>query len=75
MRKRARVVVRWACDGGTASVEVTDDGVGFEPSSSGRPDSFGLLGMRERAASIGARLEISSRPGGGTTIRADLNPR
>ena len=70
-----RVVVRWACDGGTASVEVTDDGVGFEPSSSGRPDSFGLLGMRERAASIGARLEISSRPGGGTTIRADLNPR
>jgi len=69
-----RLVVRWACDGATASVEVTDDGVGFTPEESGRPDSFGLLGMRERAAGIGAHLDISSQPGGGTTIRAVLLP-
>jgi len=48
--------------------------VGFAPNAAG-PDSFGLLGMRERAASIGARLEISSKPGGGTTIRAVMPPR
>jgi signal transduction histidine kinase len=72
--KAKRVVVRWECDGRSSSVEITDDGVGFAPNAAG-PDSFGLLGMRERAASIGARLEISSKPGGGTTIRAVMPPR
>ena len=46
-------------------IEVTDNGGGItEPS----PDGFGLVGMRERAAGIGGRLQVVSAPGRGTTI-------
>ena len=46
-----------------------DDGVGFEPANSaaGR-HGFGLVGMQERAALVGASLEIESTPGHGATI-------
>ncbi len=49
---------------------VEDDGVGFEPGgASGAGDQgFGLLGMQERAALIGATLQIESSAGSGTTI-------
>jgi len=55
---------------------VEDDGVGFEVSektegtvSSARgPGGFGLLGMQERAALVGATIEIESAAGKGTTI-------
>ena len=54
-----------------ARLVVADDGRGFSPSSlQARPDGggFGLLGMRERAALIGGRTEVASRPGGGTQV-------
>jgi signal transduction histidine kinase len=48
-------------------VEVSDDGVGFNP---GQPNKrYGLQSMRERAAGIGGRLEINSQPGQGACIR------
>ena len=53
---------------------VADDGVGFPAGRAGRLDSYGILGMRERAASIGASLEISSEVGIGTTVRAEIRP-
>jgi PAS domain S-box-containing protein len=48
---------------------VEDDGVGFEQAEddSGR-SGFGLVGMQERATLVGARLEIESTPGKGTTV-------
>jgi PAS domain S-box-containing protein len=46
-----------------------DDGVGFEPvERTGPPGGFGLVGMQERAALVGASLEIDSTPGKGTSI-------
>jgi signal transduction histidine kinase len=51
-------------------VTVRDDGTGFEPSSGRR--GFGIVGMRERVALVNGRLEIESRPGRGTTVRAEL---
>jgi PAS domain S-box-containing protein len=45
---------------------VEDDGVGFDPTANS--EGFGLLGMQERAALVGATLEIESEPGRGTTI-------
>jgi PAS domain S-box-containing protein len=51
------------------SLIVEDDGVGFDLAAieaEGR--GFGLLGMQERAAMVGATLEIESAPGEGTTI-------
>ncbi len=57
---------------GEALLEVTDDGCGFAKGSAGRLDSYGLVGMRERADAIGAALEIDTAPGRGTTIRCHL---
>jgi PAS domain S-box-containing protein len=51
------------------SLIVEDDGVGFEAvgaETSGQ--GFGLLGMQERAALVGATIQIESTPGRGTTI-------
>ncbi len=62
----------WINDGARALLEITDNGRGFEMGQSGRIDSYGLMGMRERASSIGALLEIDSSPGNGTTIRCSL---
>ena len=64
--------VRWRCDGESAALEVADDGQGFPEGRAGRLDSYGLMGMRERAASIGATLEIHSEEGRGTVVRCFL---
>lgn len=53
-------------------LEVEDDGVGFDPQTSG-PDHYGLDNMRERVEGVGGRWELSSAPGQGTRIRVVLN--
>jgi signal transduction histidine kinase len=52
------------------SVEVSDDGVGFDPEHRGA--GFGLIGMRERVELAGGRIEIDSAPGAGTAVRVSL---
>ncbi len=47
---------------------IRDNGSGFDPEQASKPASLGLLSMRERAAAIGATLEIASRPGAGTAV-------
>jgi two-component system, NarL family, sensor histidine kinase UhpB len=48
---------------------VEDDGVGFDLATEGTAgQGFGLLGMQERAALVGASLQIESAAGKGTTI-------
>lgn len=56
----------------TLSLEVIDDGVGFNPTStpSRRPRTLGLLGMRERLAMINGTLTIESVLGEGTRVLA-----
>jgi len=53
-------------------LEVTDDGVGFtvpkSPTDFAPSGHFGLLGIRERADLIGARLELQSEQGSGTRL-------
>ena len=46
-------------------VEIADEGRGF---SAARAGGYGLVGMRERAAGIGGRLEVVSTEGKGTTV-------
>ena len=72
--KATAVRVVWRCDGERAFIDVTDNGMGFDQSRAGRVDSYGVLGMRERASSIGASLEIVSAPGRGTRVRCSLVP-
>jgi two-component system, NarL family, sensor histidine kinase UhpB len=50
---------------GRTILRVRDDGVGF---TNGRPGGLGLSGMKERALLVGARLEIRSAGGRGTTV-------
>jgi len=66
------VAVRWRCDGDAAALEIADDGKGFPVGKAGRLDSYGIMGMRERASSIGATLELHSEEGRGTVVRCFL---
>lgn len=56
-------------DDGSVSLTISDDGRGFDLGEINQEDHFGLRGMRERAELFGARLEILSEAGDGTTIR------
>lgn len=55
-------------------LSVVDDGCGFQPIGAALNGSshFGLLDMRERAQSLGSRLEIHSEPGAGTRIELEV---
>jgi signal transduction histidine kinase len=54
------------------SLVVEDNGVGFDHHAT-RDGAFGLLGMRERAALVGATLEIESSAGEGTTVLVSMS--
>lgn len=72
--KAGEAKVVWRCDGRRARIRVIDDGIGFQIGKSGRLDSYGMLGMKERASSIGATLEVQSAPGEGTSVTCVLEP-
>jgi signal transduction histidine kinase len=63
-----RVHVTVVCSEGALQVHVSDNGCGFEPAAVAKRDSYGLLGISERARLIGASLQIDSAPGCGTVI-------
>ena len=69
----SRVVVTLSYVGDTVTLDVDDDGVGFDGQP--RPQvngGFGLPGMRERIAAAGGTLAIESVPGQGTTIAVSM---
>lgn len=61
---RDRLTLTVTDDGGTARPD--------PPTSPGPGGGFGLLGMRERAQSVGGNLRAGPRPGGGFEVRAEL---
>ena len=67
-----RVVVELTVDGRHIVVCVTDNGKGLSPDASQKPDSFGLIGMRERTMALDGEMTLESREGCGTVIRARL---
>jgi two-component system, NarL family, sensor histidine kinase DegS len=58
------------------TLEIVDDGVGFEPPDRLAPYAeqgrLGMIGMEQRIKSVGGTMIIDSRPGAGTTIRATI---
>ncbi len=62
------VGVRLAIRPGRLTLRVVDNGRGFDPAGV-RDGAFGLVSMRERAALIGGRVRIASRPGDGSRIQ------
>ena len=59
-------------DGGVC-LTVADDGVGFDPEAA-HPGRYGLVGMVERAARVGAALTVVTAPGEGTEVVAMWRP-
>ncbi|MDR7150894.1 signal transduction histidine kinase [Hydrogenophaga palleronii] len=53
---------------GVLTLEVTDNGCGMGPDALRKAKSFGLLGLRERAAKVGGWLDVSSSPSGTALI-------
>jgi len=71
VRKHAaasQAVVSTRVDGDDWVLEVRDDGRGFDTEASQGRRNFGLQFMRERAELIGARIDVRSRPDGGTVV-------
>ncbi|GAB3413454.1 sensor histidine kinase [Flindersiella endophytica] len=69
VRKHARaslVEVTLTYGDDQTSVEVSDDGVGFDVDAA---EGFGLRGMRNRVRQVEGRLEVTSRPGQGTSVK------
>ncbi|MGH3312398.1 MAG: sensor histidine kinase [Streptomyces sp.] len=85
----ARVTVEYSADGDALRVEVRDDGgmevpdpavhpaTGPDPATTGRPAGYGIVGMRERARSVGGTLDAGPRadaPGFAVTAVLPLEP-
>jgi signal transduction histidine kinase len=69
---RARTVVRVAFAPSALDVEVVDDGPGQAAAPSGDTPQRGLIGMRERAAVFGGRVDAGPLPEHGYAVRACL---
>jgi signal transduction histidine kinase len=57
---------------GTLTVEVDDDGCGFDSQRGSASGHLGLIGMQERAALLGGQLTVHSELGRGTRIAASI---
>jgi signal transduction histidine kinase len=55
---------------GMVSLQVSDDGQGFSPDDPA--SGYGLRGMRERVTLVHGRFEVTSSPGAGTCLRAEV---
>ncbi|MFF4340972.1 sensor histidine kinase [Kitasatospora sp. NPDC001540] len=68
----AHVAVTLAYLDDAVTLDVYDDGTGFDPATAPAPGSFGLHGMHERIAALGGTLTVESAPGEGTAVAATL---
>ncbi|MCL4474045.1 MAG: ATP-binding protein [Actinobacteria bacterium] len=73
--RASRILIRVGSDRRRLTFSVTDDGRGFDVRAVEQrraSDSFGIVGIRERAALINGNLGIDSRPGRGTTVHLEV---
>jgi signal transduction histidine kinase len=73
--RATRAEVRLGREGGVLRLDVSDDGVGFDPAAAlegAQPGHFGLRVMRDLAAGQGARLALRAAPGAGTRWRLEV---
>ena len=57
---------------GAVTLRVRDNGRGFSPADPRKPNSFGLMGLRERAYLLGGEVDVASEQGRGTTIEVRI---
>jgi len=66
----SKVDIRIDRQGELLQLQISDDGIGFDMSRKGQ--SFGLLGIKERALMIGASATVVSAPGQGTRVSLQI---
>jgi signal transduction histidine kinase len=69
----SKAELKLECDSEGIALEVSDDGVGFDPEGT-FSGHLGLKSMRERATRLGGKLRVESAPGEGTTVRVGIIP-
>jgi len=62
-----RIGIRLVRHGGVVRVDISDDGVG-----SANPNGAGLTGLRHRVEALDGTLQVTSPPGGPTSVRAEI---
>jgi two-component system sensor histidine kinase DegS len=63
-----KVTITITSDTDKVHMKIEDDGKGFDKNS--KKDTLGLIGLRERAASVNGQLKVESAPGKGTVVHA-----
>ncbi len=66
--RASRAEIRVRCDAGAVMIAVEDDGVGTDDGALTKTESWGLLGMQERAARFGGEIKLSCGATGGTIL-------
>ncbi len=66
------VTVRLDREADALTLSVVDDGVGLPPPPARRRSALGLIGMRERAETLGGQLALETPSAGGTCVRLSL---
>jgi nitrate/nitrite-specific signal transduction histidine kinase len=72
--RASSVVVSLNRSGDAVTLEIADDGTGFDPAKAHECGGFGLSGMQERSVQLGGQLTVESSPGKGTRIRVEVCP-
>jgi signal transduction histidine kinase len=76
--KASKVSVTLLRNGDMIEIMVQDNGVGFDvqqvfrDADTGKSAGYGILGLRERVALLGGKLEIDARPGSGTDLTVSI---
>jgi two-component system sensor histidine kinase DegS len=53
-------------------LEISDDGVGFDPAATRETGGLGLYGIAERVAQLDGKLTVQSAPRAGTRVRVEV---
>ena len=70
--KAQRVEVALGRADGAVTLNVRDNGRGFNLDDPRRPNAFGLMGLRERVSLLGGDVRIESHPGRGTALHVQI---
>jgi len=71
--KASRVSVSLRREGGKITLEVSDDGIGFDPETERESSKLGVIGMKQRAEQMGGELRIDAAPGRGVRVSLTLD--
>jgi signal transduction histidine kinase len=72
--RASRIAVRLACDDDGVTLQVEDNGQGFDPGGA-FPGHLGLRSMQERVERLGGSFDIRSAPGAGAALRIHIPSR